>query len=89
MLLNDAAHPATEVTGQDNLRERIRKEFYWELGGEDSMYFNELRWGTWIDMKFRDRTAGKTNAALNTNGLMQVWGEPTYTWYCLGDYVQI
>ena len=88
VLLNDAAHPATEVTGQDNLRERIRKEFYWELGGEDSMYFNELRWGTWIDMKFRDRTAGKTNAALNTNGLMQVWGEPTYTWYCLGDYVQ-
>lgn len=25
---------------------------------------------------------------LNTNGLMQMWGTKTYTWYSLGDYVE-
>lgn len=75
--LNNESFPATMVNGQDDMRERIRNEFYWELGGEDSMYFNELRWGTWIEKKFQK----------NTNGLKQIWGEPTYKWYCLGDYV--
>ena len=46
-----------------------------EIGGEDSMYFHELRWGTWKDKKFDN----------NRNGLMQMWGETTYTWYWLGD----
>jgi hypothetical protein len=78
VLLNDPSFPATEVKDQEDMRQRIRNEFYWELGGEDSMYFNELRWGTWIEKKFQK----------NTNGLKQIWGEPTYTWYCLGDYVQ-
>ena len=57
------------------MRERIRNEYYWEIGGEDSMYFHELRWGTWKDKKFDN----------NRNGLMQMWGETTYTWYWLGD----
>lgn len=75
--LNNESFPATMVQGQDDMRERIRNEFYWELGGEDSMYFNELRWGTWIEKKFQK----------NTNGLKQIWGEPTYRWYSLGDHV--
>ena len=83
--LNDPMYPATKVNGQDDMRERVRNEFYWELGGEDSMYFNELRWGTWLDRKFRDQTS--EGNAMNTNGLMQIWGETTYTWECLGDYV--
>lgn len=76
--LNNEAYPATAVKDQADMRERIRNEFYWELGGEDSMYFNELRWGIWVEKKFQK----------NTNGLKQVWGEPTYTWYSLGDYVE-
>lgn len=77
--LNNASYPATAVKDQADMRERIRNEFYWELGGEDSMYFNELRWGTWIDKKFQK----------NTNGLKQIWGEPTYRWHSLGDYVEV
>lgn len=77
----------TQVKGQDDMRERIRNEFYWELAGEDCMYYNELRWGTWLDKKFRDHSSGQ-NGEMNTNGLMQIWGTKTYTWYSLGDYVQ-
>ena len=63
--MNNATYPATKVNGQSDLRERIRNEYYWEIGGEDSMYFHELRWGTWKDKKFDN----------NRNGLMQMWGE--------------
>lgn len=83
--LNTNEH--TTVQGQDDMRGRIRNEFYWELGGEYSMYFNELRWDTWLDMKFRDHSSGKVGE-MNTNGLMQIWGTKSYTWYALGDYVQ-
>lgn len=72
-LLN--SNTPTTVTGQADMRERIRNEYYWELGGENVMYFNELRWKTWKDKKFRN----------NTNGLMQIWGTTTYTWSWLGD----
>ncbi len=61
----------TQVKGQEDMRERIRNEFYWELAGEDSMYYNELRWGTWLDKKFRDHSSGQ-NGEMNTNGLMQI-----------------
>ena len=88
VLLNTSGFPATTVAGQDDMRERIRNEFYWELGGEFSMYFNELRWGVWYDRKFRDRSSGQWGA-IGTNGLMQVWGETTYTWYSLGEYVEV
>ena len=84
--LDSAGYPGTAVGGQDDLRERIRNEFYWELGGEDSMYFNELRWGTWLDRKFRDGTY--PGAPMNSNGLMQVWGTTTYRWQCNGSYVR-
>lgn len=86
--LNTSGKPATTVSGKDNMRERIRNEFYWELGGEYSMYFNELRWGVWYDRKFRDRSSGQWGA-IGTNGLMQIWGETTYTWNSLGEYVTV
>ena len=84
--LNNTAYPATAVASQDDMRERIRNEFYWELGGEDSMYFNELRWGIWKDRKFRDNT--RTNAPLSSNGLMQIWGTTTFNWVFNGDHVR-
>lgn len=72
-LLN--SNTPTTVKGKDDMRERIRNEYYWELGGENVMYWNELRWKTWKDKKFRN----------NKNGLSQIWGTTTYTWYWLGD----
>lgn len=66
----------TTVKGQSDMRERIRNEYYWELAGENVMYWNELRWKTWKEKKFRN----------NTNGLMQIWGTTTYTYYWLGDH---
>jgi len=87
VLLNDPSYPATKVKGQDDMRQRIRKEFYVELGGEDSMYFNELRWGTWYDRKFKDHSSEKVGE-LNSNGLMQVWGETTYRHISVGDQIK-
>ena len=58
------------MSGQEDMRQRIRKEFYVELGGEDSMFCNERRWGTWDDRKFKDHSSGQVGE-LNTNGLMQ------------------
>jgi len=84
--LNNASYPATTVGDKDNLRTRIQNEFYWELGGEDSMYYNELRWGVWKDRKFRDRT--RTDAPMSSNGLKQIWGSNTYNWIFNGDYVR-
>lgn len=88
VLLNDPAYPATAVEGQEDMRQRIRKEFYVELGGEDSMYFNELRWNTWYDRKFKDHSSGKVGA-LNTNGMMQIWGETTYKHLSVGEHIKI
>ena len=68
-LLN--SNTPTTVKGKDDMRERIRNEYYWELGGENVMYWNELRWKTWKDKKFRN----------NKNGLSQIWGTTTYTLY--------
>ena len=64
----------TMVTGQDNMRERIRNERYWELAGEDVLYFDELRWHTWKDKKF-----------FPSNGLTEIWGTTTYTYSWVGD----
>ena len=58
---------------QAEMRDLIRNEMYVELGGEDAMYYNELRWGTWYDLKYRNNTCGQVGA-MNTNGMMEVWG---------------
>ena len=48
---SDASQP-TYVSGQDNLRERIRDERRWELPLEGINLFDEMRWGTWKEKKF-------------------------------------
>lgn len=88
VLLNDPTYPATSVKGQEDMRQRIRKEFYVELGGEDSMFFNELRWGTWYDRKFKDNSSNQVGA-LNSNGLMQIWGETTYKHLSVGEHIKV
>lgn len=66
----------TTVKGLDDMRQRIRKERYWELAFEEYMFFDELRWGTWKEKKFYEG-----------NGLMEVWGNTTYSYMWGGDYL--
>ena len=63
------------MTGQADLRARIRNEYGWELCGENVTYFNELRWGTWHQKKF-----------VESNGMTEIWGTKKYTNSWQGDY---
>ncbi len=72
-LLNSNTY--TTVAGQDDLRNRIRREKRWELACEGTLYFDELRWGTWYDSKLFDGA-----------GLKQCWGETSVSWTRNGDY---
>ena len=78
----------TTVTGQDNMRERIRKEMLWELAGENQMYWKELRWGTWADKKFgTNRLTESDHTKYNgANGMTEIWGTKRYTLNYNGDY---
>lgn len=69
----------TTVTGQDDMRQRIMNECHWELVGEDVVFFDEIRWRTWKDLKFSEDSQGRTN------GMRQVWGTPTYQYKWGGD----
>ncbi len=71
----DASKP-TYVSGQANLRERIRNERRWELALEGINLFDEMRWGTWKDKKFYPG-----------NGIKQVWGTITSPYSWRGDYL--
>ncbi|MDR3250681.1 MAG: RagB/SusD family nutrient uptake outer membrane protein [Tannerella sp.] len=73
---------------QAEMRDLIRNEMYVELGGEDVMYYNELRWGTWHDLKYRDNTCGQVGA-MNTNGLMEIWGSLKYNHISVGEHLKI
>jgi hypothetical protein len=68
----------TNVTGQEDLRQRIRNEYAWELAGENHMYFEELRWDTWYQQKF-----------VKGNGMTEIWGSKKYTNTYMGDYSKI
>jgi len=76
--LNSADYMGETVTSQEELRERIRKERKWELAGEQVLYFDELRWGTWKEDKFG-----------NDNGLMHAWGGMIQKYNLGGDYYQL
>lgn len=70
----------TQVTDQENLRERIMNEAHWELLGEDVVFFDELRWRTWKDLKFC-----VTDDEGKVNGMTQWWGKVTYSYKWGGD----
>ena len=58
----------TQVTGKTDMHQRIMNERHWELIGEDVIYFDEIRWRTWKDLKFYKDKEGKMN------GMTQIWG---------------
>lgn len=64
----------TQVSGQDNLRERIRNERRWEFAGEGVNFFDEMRWGT------LEQTVFSKNS-----GLKQIWGTVQYSYSWLGE----
>jgi len=78
-VVNLDSNEYTKVKGVDDMRERIRNEYYYELGGEESNYFEELRWRTWREKKFYKDSQGQMN------GMRQVWGTPTYNYIDGGD----
>lgn len=75
LLQNTNATAPTYVSGQPNMRDRIRNERRWELAMEGHSLFDEMRWGTWKDSKFY---AG--------NGVKEVWGNVTTPYNWRGDY---
>lgn len=90
ILLSDPACKTPRSTQQEVI-DLARNEMYVELGGEDSMYFNELRWGTWHDAKYYDNTLraqGMPNKS-KSNGLMEIWGTTKYTHVSVGKYCSV
>jgi hypothetical protein len=72
-LLNSNSY--TTVAGQEDMRNRIRREKRWELACEGTLYFDELRWGTWYDVKLYEGA-----------GLKECWGQNVVTWTKNGDH---
>lgn len=76
LLQNTDASLPTYVSGQENLRQRIRNERRWELNLEGVTLFDEYRWGTWKETKFASGSGEK-----------QIWGElDGAPFYWPGDY---
>lgn len=73
-LLN--SNPYTTVSGQDNMRTRIQNERRWEFAGEGVNFFDEMRWKTWQDTKFKKGA-----------GLKQIWGAMQASYTFGGDYL--
>lgn len=66
----------TQISGQDNMRERIRNERRWEFAGEGVNFFDEMRWKTLHESKFFEGA-----------GLKQIWGELQYSYSWGGDHL--
>ncbi|MBQ9891584.1 MAG: RagB/SusD family nutrient uptake outer membrane protein [Bacteroidales bacterium] len=72
--LNKPGNEYVTVSGEDDMRVRIRNEKRWELACEEQLFPEELRWGTWKETKFAQ-----------DNGLQNVWGEPIYKYIWGGN----
>ncbi|QNK61605.1 RagB/SusD family nutrient uptake outer membrane protein [Pedobacter sp. PAMC26386] len=66
----------TYISGQTDLRERIRNERRVEFPNEGINYFDELRWKSWKDKVF-----------YSGNGVKQIWGNTVYPYSFKGDYI--
>jgi hypothetical protein len=74
-LLNSS--PATTVTTQAELRERIRNERRVEFPNEGINFFDEMRWNSWKEKVFAPG-----------NGIKQIWGANVVSYSYAGDYIQ-
>lgn len=71
----DPALP-TYVASTSDFRTRIRNERRVEFPNEGVNYFDELRWGTWLQNKF---AAG--------SGATQIWGTVNFPYVLQGNYI--
>lgn len=83
------SNAATTVSGQDDMRKRIMNECHWELVGEDVVFFDELRWKTWKDLKFAITDDKGSDGNYLVNGMSQWWGKTTYSYKWGGDHCWI
>lgn len=82
------ATKGTYVTGQSDLRDRIRNERRVEFPNEGINYFDELRWGTWKTNKFTPINKAFTPAQTYANAPKNIFGTPTSSTYVYaGDYI--
>lgn len=71
----------TRVSGQDDLRERIRNERRWEFVIEGVNFFDEIRWGTWKETKFNNGSPAGTKTANGEIVHVNNWpGDYIYKW---------
>lgn len=73
-LLNSSA--VTAISGQTDLRDRIRNERRVEFPNEGINFYDELRWKSWKDKVFA-----------TDNGVRQIWGNQVYKYAFKGDYL--
>ena len=78
LLQNTLGTAPTFVSGQADMRNRIRNERRWELAMEGHSLFDEMRWGTWKDSKF-----------YIGNGVKEMWGNVTTPYSWRGDYAYL
>lgn len=74
---SNAALP-TFVSGQADLRERVRKERRIEFINEGINYYDEVRWRTWRETTFRPG-----------NGVLQIWGQASVPYNWAGDFLYL
>ncbi|MFT4204161.1 MAG: RagB/SusD family nutrient uptake outer membrane protein [Chitinophagaceae bacterium] len=81
------ATAGTYVTGQSDLRRRIRNERRVEFPNEGINYFDELRWGTWATNKFTPTDSAFSPVSTYSNGPKQIWGTLLSSYVYSGDYI--
>lgn len=73
----DATAP-TFVSGQADMRERVRRERRVEFINEGINFYDEVRWRTWRETTFKPGS-----------GIQQIWGQPTAPYNWGGDFMYI
>jgi hypothetical protein len=68
----------TFVSGQTNMRDRVRNERRVEFPNEGINFYDEVRWRTWRQTTFK---AG--------NGVQQIWGQNNAPYSWAGDFMYI
>lgn len=76
LLQNSNGVLPTFVSGQTDLRERIRNERRVEFPNEGINFFDEMRWKSWKDKVF-----------YSGNGTKQIWGKVVNAYSFKGDYL--
>lgn len=81
--LTSGGNAPTGVSGQADLRNRIRQEFRWEFCGEAISYFEEIRCGTYKEAKFFTGAGLKNiNGSKGNSAPAQqfAWGDRMQRW---------